>query len=417
MYDITSAFAILRDTELRQLKRETTMEYLDKARALESQLVQWRRQIHQYPELGFRETRTASYVVDHLREMGIEVTPGVGITGVVARIGDGNGPVIGIRADMDALPIDEANDVPYKSQIPGVMHACGHDAHTAILMGVAKMLTETPDLPSGEVRLLFQPSEEMWDEEGKSGATRMIDDQALEGLDAVIALHVDSEERSGEVRITEGFLCAAVDDFTATIIGVGCHGASPHTGLDPIFMQAQVINAIQGIISRRIKPTEPAVITVGSIHGGSATNIIPASVTLTGTIRSYNEETRVQLHEELEKAFGITRAFGGDYTLKIRRGYPSLYNNPEVAGLIRTVATETVGGEMTVRSVPGMGAEDFSYMAQAAPGAMFMLGAKLDDSHRPHHSPVFDIDETCMPIGAAVLAETAVRLLRGEGVS
>jgi amidohydrolase len=393
------------------------MEYLDKARALEPQLVQWRRQIHQYPELGFRETRTASYVVDNLRDMGIEVQPGVGITGVVARIGDGNGPVIGIRADMDALPIDEANDVPYKSQIPGVMHACGHDAHTAILLGVARMLTETPNLPSGEIRLLFQPSEEMWDDEGKSGATRMIDDSALEGLDAVIALHVDSEEPAGQVRIREGYICAAVDDFTATIIGEGCHGASPHKGLDPIFMQAQVVNAIQGIISRRINPLEPRLITIGAIHGGSAANVIPASVQLIGTIRSYSEEIRVQLHEELERAFALTRAFGGDYTLKIRRGYPSLYNNPDVAGLIRNVATEAIGGEMTVDSEPGMGAEDFAYMAQKAPGAMFMLGAKLDTTNRPHHSPIFDIDEKSMPVGAAVLAETAVRLLRGEAVS
>jgi amidohydrolase len=393
------------------------MEYLNKARVLEPQLVQWRRQIHQYPELGFRETRTASYVVDNLRDMGIEVQPGVGITGVVARIGDGNGPVIGIRADMDALPIDEANDVPYKSQIPGVMHACGHDAHTAILLGVAKMLTETPNLPGGEIRLLFQPSEEMWDEEGKSGASRMIDDQALEGLDAVIALHVDSEKPSGQVRISEGYICAAVDDFTASIIGEGCHGASPHKGLDPIFIQAQVINAIQGIISRRIKPTQPALITVGSIHGGSASNVIPASVELTGTIRSYSEEIRVQLHEELERAFALTRAFGGDYTLKIRRGYPSVYNDGDVAGLIRKVGVQAVGDEMTVQSEPGMGAEDFAYMSQKAPGAMFMLGARLDSTNRPHHSPIFDIDETCMPVGAAVLAETAVRLLRGEGVN
>jgi amidohydrolase len=389
------------------------MSYLDKARAIEDQLVAWRREIHMYPELGFQENRTANFVAENLRGIGLEVQTGVGITGIVARIGDGNGRVVGIRADMDALPIQEANDVPYKSKTPGLMHACGHDAHTAILMGVARLLNETPDLPPGEIRLLFQPSEEMWDDEGKSGATRMIEDQALEGLDAVIALHVDSNAPAGRVEIGGGYIAAAVDDFRAVIKGEGCHGASPHKGIDPIYLQAQVVNAIQGIRSRRIDPMQQAVITIGAIHGGSATNVVPDEVSMIGTIRSFNEDVRRQLHEELEKAFSIVKALGGDYTLKITRGYPALHNNPEVANLIKQVSTEAIGEAQTVPAVPQMGAEDFSYMTQKAPGAMFMLGAKYDGVNRPHHSPIFDIDETCMPVGVAVLAETAVRLLRG----
>ncbi len=386
------------------------MYFLEKARSLEDMLIAWRRDIHMHPELGFEEVRTSRLVADTLREMGIEVEVGVGKTGVVGRIGEGK-PAIGIRADMDALPIQEENDVPYASQTPGVMHACGHDAHTAILLGVAKMLNEMPNRPAGEIRFLFQPCEEKQDSEGKSGATRMIDDRALEGLDAVIALHVASEDTAGNIEIGAGYLLAAADRFQATIIGEGCHGAAPHTGVDPIFIQAQVVNAIQGIISRRIKPIEPAVITIGTIHGGSAHNVIPAEVKMEGTIRSYNEATRQQLHEELEKALALSRALGGDYTLKIKKGYPSLKNDETIASLIRQVSVEAIGEENMKRPEPIMGAEDFSYMTQQAPGAMFFLGAKVGDRNRPHHSPIFNIDESVLKIGAAVLAETACRFL------
>jgi amidohydrolase len=387
------------------------MDFLEKARELEAQLVAWRRDIHMHPELGFEETRTARLVADTLRALDMEVEVGVGITGVVGRLGQGR-PVIGIRADMDALPIQEANEVPYKSQTPGVMHACGHDAHTAMLLGVARMLHEMPDRPPGEIRFLFQPSEEKWDEEIKSGATRMIDDRALDGVDAVIALHVSSQTPSGVVEIGEGHMLAAVDTFRITIKGQGCHGALPHTGIDPIYIQAQVVNAIQGIRSRRLDPTQPAVVTIGSIHGGQADNVIPQEVHLTGTIRSFTEEIRSQVHDELARALDVARALGGDYSLTIERGYPSLYNDPAVAQLIQATASDLIGAEHTRPGTPIMGAEDFAYMAQQAPGAMFMLGAQIGHDNRPHHSPIFDIDEGAMPVGAAVLAGTAVRLLR-----
>lgn len=387
------------------------MYFMDKARSIENLIIAWRREIHMHPELGFEEVRTSRLVADTLRDMGIEVEVGVGKTGVVARLGEGK-PAIGIRADMDALPIQEENNVPYASQTPGVMHACGHDAHTAMLLGVAKMLNEMPDRPAGEIRLLFQPCEEKQDSEGKSGASRMIDDGALQGLDAVIALHVASEDPAGKIEIGSGYLMAAADRFIATITGVGCHGAAPHTGVDPIFLQAQVVNAIQGIVSRRVKPIVPAVITIGSIHGGNAHNVIPTEVKLEGTIRSYSEETRQLLHDELDKAFSIVRAMGGDYTLTIKQGYPSLNNHQKVAELIRQVAVDSLGEAALKPAEPTMGAEDFAYMIQKAPGAMFFLGARIGDEHRPHHSPIFNIDERVLYIGAAMLAETACRLLQ-----
>lgn len=389
------------------------MRFMDTARALEPQLVAWRRDFHAHPEIGFTETRTAGIVAETLRAMGITVETSVGKTGVVGHLGSGS-PAVGIRADMDALPIQEINQVDYASQNPGLMHACGHDAHTAILLGVARMLSESPNRPPGEVRFLFQPCEEgsvCRDSEGFSGAGRMVQDCALDGLDAVIALHVASEGPVGIVAIDDGVIAAASDTFTATIVGKGGHGAYPHQTVDPIFMLGQVINLIQGIRSRRVNPMEPAVITIASVRAGDAANAIPAEVKLGGTIRSFSEEIRNQLHAELENALAVTRSMGGDYRLTIVRGAPPLVNAPSVASVIREVAQEAVGKEHTLAVGPSMGAEDFSHMTSAVPGAMFHLGAQLGSDDRPHHSPQFDIDEAALPLGAAILAETTCRLL------
>ncbi|MBZ0275272.1 MAG: amidohydrolase [Anaerolineae bacterium] len=390
------------------------MEYvniLERAQDMDHLLSAWRRDIHMNPEISFEEHRTAQMVADTLRAMGIRVETQVGKTGVVGHLGEGR-PAIGIRADMDALPIQEANDVPYASTVPGKMHACGHDAHTSILLGVARLLTEMDNRPPGEIRFLFQPSEEDQDAHGKSGAMYMIEDEALDNLDAVIALHVASTLTSGMVMIRSGYASAAVDSFEATIIGEGCHGAYPHFGNDPIFMLAQVVNAIHGIRARRIDPVHPAVISIGAVHAGSANNIIPDKVEINGTIRSFDSGIREQLLKELEQALSITRSFGGDYSLRVVRGYPSLHNDHEVSAVIEQVAVDLLGAEGVHPPEVGMGAEDFSYMAQKAPGAMFNLGAKFDAVNRPHHSPIFDLDESSFPIGAAMLAETACRLLK-----
>ena len=386
-------------------------EMLKRARALQDQIIAWRREVHMHPELAFQEHRTARMAADELRAMGLRVETGIGKTGVVGYLGQGP-PAIGIRADMDALPLQECNDVPYASQTPGVMHACGHDAHVGILLGVARLLSEMQDRPAGEIRFLFQPCEESQDEEGKSGAGRMIEDGALAGLDAVIALHMDSESPAGKIEIGQGYMMAAADFFEAAITGTGCHGAYPHTGTDPIFILAQVINVIHGVRARRINPLQPVVISIGSVHAGEAGNIIPHQVKISGTIRSYDDEIRHQLWEELEKALAVARAMGGDYQLEIKEGFPATYNDPEIAGLIRQVAEEIVGEENMQAPEPAMGAEDFSYMVREAPGAMLFLGAQIGEEHRPHHSPIFDLDESTFAIGAAILAETACRLLR-----
>lgn len=391
------------------------MTLMDKAKAMEEQLVAWRREIHMNPELGFEEEHTSRLVADSLRDMGIEVEVGVAETGVVARIGEGR-PAVGIRADMDALPIEEANDVPYRSRRPGLMHACGHDAHTSMLLGVASLINELPDRPRGEIRLLFQPSEEKWRvQDGHSGGSLMVEEKALDGLDAVIACHVASGRPVGEVRVCDGFSMAAPDVFEAKIIGEGTHGATPNHGLDPIWLQAQVVNALQAIRSRRRDPTERSVVSVGAIHAGVADNVIPNEVLMTGTIRTFEQEAREEIHRLVEEAFALVRHFGGDYELQISTGYPPLYNDPAVSELIRTVAADMLGADRSGEGEPIMAGEDFAFMTQKAPGAMLRLGAQLDDVNRPHHSPIFDIHEGCLPVGVGVMAESALRLLRQHG--
>ena len=386
---------------------------LIEAQAIKPQLIAWRRAIHRHPELGFDVYRTADLVATTLAELGIEAQVGVGKTGVVGYLGNGSGPVIGIRADMDALPISEENNTPYASQVPGAMHACGHDAHTAMLLGVARLLHDK-HLP-GQIRLLFQPSEEDADENGVSGAPAMIADGALDGVDAVIALHVNGSIDAGLIRADDGWIGAAVDTFRGHVIGRGGHAAYPHQTLDPIWLMTHVLNALYAIPSRRISPLLPSVITVGIVRGGTADNVIPASVYVEGTIRSMDEAVRSQLAADIEMSFGLARAFGGDYQLEIIRGYPAQYNEPQVAGWLRQVAGDLLGAESILTGQQGMGAEDFSYMTQHAPGAMFGLGVKAPGgAPRYLHTPTFDIDEDALSIGAAILAETALRFVRSE---
>jgi len=386
---------------------------LAEARQIQSILTQWRRTIHSQPELGFEVHRTAELVATALAGMGIEVQTGVGKTGVVGYLGSGNGPVIAIRADMDALPIQEENEVDYASQSPGRMHACGHDAHTAMLLGAARLLSRQK-LP-GQVRFVFQPSEEAADEEGISGAPRMIADGALEGVDVVIALHVDGSLDTGYIRVGDGWVGAAVDTFRAYVVGQGGHGAYPHQAIDPIWLTTHVLNALYALPSRRVAPLQPSVVSVGVIRGGSADNVIPDAVYLEGTLRSFSDEVREQLIQEVEHAMTITRAFGGDYQLKIERGYPATYNDPRVVGWLRQVGSDLLGKERVGSDQKTMGAEDFSYMAQVARGAMFRLGVKLPGgAARYLHTSTFDLDEEVLSIGAALLAETARRFVSGE---
>lgn len=383
---------------------------LNKAEGIKDKLIEWRRAIHRQPELGFHVYKTAEFVVTTLTNMGIEVQAGVGKTGVVATLGEGDGPVIAIRADMDALPIQETNDVDYASQIEGCMHACGHDAHTAMLMGVGLLLSQE-NFP-GQIRLLFQPSEENFDEEGVSGAPCMIEDKALEGVDAVIALHVDGAVDTGKIAVENGPIGAAVDTFLGYVIGQGGHGAFPHRTVDPIWLASHVLNGLYAIPSRRVKPLQSCVVSVGVIRGGTAENVIPDEVYLEGTLRSYADDVREALIHEVEAAFNVSRNYGGDYRLRIERGYPVLENDPVVAGWLREVGGDLLGKENLGEKQQSMGAEDFAYMTRTVKGAMFKLGVKTPDSDPQYvHTSDFDIDENALPIGTAILAETAVRYL------
>ncbi len=382
---------------------------LDRTSDIKEQLTAWRREFHAHPELGFHETRTAARVAEVLSTLGYRVRTGVGRTGVMAERGEG-APTIAIRADMDALPIQEANDVPYVSQAPGVMHACGHDAHTAIALGVATLLARE-HFP-GTVRFLFQPAEEVGDEEGISGAPRMVEDGAMEGVDAVLALHVDPAIPVGDIAVDSGPASAGVDTFYVTIVGRGGHGASPHKVVDPIYIAGHVILALHGIVSRRLHPTDPAVVSIGAIHGGQADNVIPERVEMVGTIRFMTAEVRERIHAEIERALGVARALGGDYVLKIERGALPMVNDADVAALVRQVAAGMLGEEHVLTRRQEMGAEDFGVFSALAPGAMFRLGCRIEGDERLGHHPRFDIDERCLPIGVAMLAEVALRLLR-----
>jgi amidohydrolase len=382
----------------------------ERAHAIQDELVVLRRAIHRRPELGFQEFETSNLAAGTMRSLGARVRTGVGTTGVVADLGAAGAgrPCIAIRADMDALPVWELNPVAYCSTVPGVMHACGHDAHVAMALGAAKLLAEE-ELP-GQVRFLFQPSEERPDEQGVSGAAHMIRAGALDGVDLVIAQHIGSETETGLVRIVPGPMSATEETFWITIRGKGCHGAYPHTGRDPIFISGQVIGAIHGIISRQVNPMRSAVISIGLIQGGTQVNIIPSEVRLAGTIRSFDQEVRATLHAELRRAAEVARALGGDYELKIDLDAIATVNDPRVCALIRGVARDLLGDDKVLAGQPDMGAEDFGFMTQAVPGAMYSLGTKKGEP-RVVHGPTFDIDEAALPIGTAILAETVRRYL------
>jgi len=380
---------------------------INKAKELQNEMVAWRRDIHMYPELGFEEKRTSGLVAEIMEGFGYRVRTGVGKTGVVAELGEGK-PIVAIRADMDALPIQEANEVPYKSKNDGVMHACGHDAHVAIAMGTAKLLTAEEF--SGTVRFLFQPSEETDDGEF-SGAPRMIEDGAMEDVDHILALHVDSSTPTGEIEVATEFASAGVDTVYATIIGRGGHGSAPHEVIDPIFISGHVILALHGIVSRQLKPSDPAVISIGSIHGGVADNVIPEEVEMLATIRYFKSEVQEKLHTEIKKAMEIARTLGGDYRLKIHVGFPPMHNHPDVVALVEQVAGDLLGDDKINQADLDMGAEDYAFFLEKAPGAMFMLGCEIEGDTRRHHDPKFDVDEECFPIGAGLLCEGVLRLL------
>jgi len=385
---------------------------LKQSHAISEELIEWRRDFHMHPELGFELHRTSKIVADELEKMGYRVKRGVGKTGVVAEIGDG-GKMVAIRADMDALPILEMNESEYISQNKGAMHACGHDSHTAMALGAALLLSKE-NLP-GRVRFLFQPCEETADEEGKSGAQRMSAEGAMDGVDYVIAQHVDPLKPVGTISINAGPCSGGVDSWYGVIKGKGGHGAHPNKTVDPFYLLAHVILALNGIVSRRINPFEPAVVSIGSISGGFTENVIPESVKLTGTLRYTEESVHQQIHAEIQRAFEVAKALGGDYDLKFQIGGPPMVNDKMVSDVIEKAGQDLLGVENVSEIEKTLGAEDFGSFLEHAPGAMFTLGTQKE-GHEEFllHHPKFDIDERAMPIGTAMLAETAIRFLKQE---
>lgn len=383
---------------------------LKQAHAISEELIEWRRDFHMHPETGFDVHRTAGIVADELEKMGYRVTRGVGKTGVVAEIGEG-GKMVAIRADMDALPLEELNESEYKSSVENKMHACGHDSHTAMALGAAQILAKQK--LNGRIRFLFQPSEESADEEGKSGAVRMSEEGAMENVDYVIAQHVDPTQPVGTIAINAGPCSGGVDSWFAVIKGKGGHGAYPHTTVDPFFLLAHIIMALNGITSRRLDPFAPAVVSIGSLNGGFTENVIPDSIKITGTMRFTKPEIQKQIHAEITRAFEIARALGGDYELKIEIGAPPMINNEEVSNLIEAVGKDLLGADHVKELQKTLGAEDFGSFLAHAPGAMFTLGVQKSghEGYLLHH-PKFDLDERALPIGTAILVETALRFLK-----
>ena len=392
---------------------------VEQANFITTKLIEWRRTFHQYPELSFREFGTAAYIASVLQKMdGMKVDTGIGLeTSVIGTLTSGEGVTIAIRADIDALPIEEENETEYRSKSQGIMHACGHDAHPAILLGTAAILAEQfkkMDI-KGTVKFIFQPAEECIDEEGMSGSPYLIEAGVYDGVDAAIALHMCPWLSVGEVQVHDRCSMANVDVFRAKIKGTGGHGAYPEHGTDPTWMLGPVLQALHGIVSRKVPALEAAVVSVGQIHAGTASNIIPTEVEIEGTMRSYSSEIRELLSVELKKAFSIVKDLDGEYSLEIQRGEPALVNSQAVNDRLLKAMSETYPNLRITKKPFGMGGEDFGYVTQQLPGSMFFLGSAFSDGkQRDLHTPVFDIDENCLPIGVAILAQTALNFLIDE---
>ena len=389
-------------------------ELLERAIQFEPDLIGLRRHFHQHPELSFQEERTAAEIARRVGALGYRVQERVGRTGVVAELDNGAGPCVALRADMDALPIQEANDIEYRSTNPGVMHACGHDAHMSMLIGAAHLLMDMQkrnELPRGRIRLLFQPSEEASDAENKSGAARMIEAGALKKVDAVFGMHIGAHLKSGTFFLRTGPIMAGSDTFTAAIVGRSAHAARPQEGVDAVVLAAHAVLACQNAVARRISPFQQGVLTIGTINGGVAENVLAERVTLRGTLRYFEEDIRQALRKELQNALQVTEPLGGRVELDLRNGFPPVVNDVAMTDLVHATVAQLFGTESVSDFEPMMGAEDFALMLREAPGAFFWLGAALDRP-REHHHPEFNIDERVLVKGASAFAALAVQALK-----
>ncbi|MCM8711329.1 amidohydrolase [Clostridium sp. SYSU_GA19001] len=383
------------------------IDFLKKAELIKAELIKWRRDFHLNPELGFEEYETAKKIKSFLESEGIEYTEVSG-TGICAVIRGNGEKTIGLRADIDALPLEDKKVCEYSSKIKGRMHACGHDAHTTILLGAAKILNSIKDELKGNIKLFFEPAEET-----VGGARFMIKEGILENpkVDCIIGLHVDEGIKTGTIGVKRGVVNAASNPFSITIRGKGGHGAHPDTTIDPIVIASQVVLCLQTIVSREIPPTDPAVITIGSIHGGTAQNIIPEEVTISGIIRTMKSEHRVYVKKRLREVVeGISASMRGSCEINIEESYPCLYNNDDILDLVESSA-ETIIGRENIKQLesPSMGVESFAYFSMERPSAFYFLGVRNEEKGiiHPAHSSLFDIDEDALPVGVAIQCKAA----------
>ncbi len=394
--------------------------------AIESKVVEWRREIHQNPELSNREFKTAEKIANHLKSLGIEVQTGVAHTGVVGVLKGGQeGKVVALRADIDALPVMERNDLPFKSNVTseflgekvGVMHACGHDTHTAILMGVAEVLSKNKDKIKGTVKFIFQPAEEGPPPGEEGGALLMVKEGVLKNpdVDAIFGLHINSQTPVGVIRYKSGGTMAAAQSFTINVKGKQSHGSQPWSGVDPILISAKIIDGLQTIISREVNLTnEAAVITVGKIKSGVRFNIIPESAEMIGTIRTLDYDMKDQITKRMKEMVpAIAKAYGGDATVEIRDATDITYNEPAlVEQMLPTM--KRIAGDANIQTQKAItGAEDFSYFQKEVPGFFFFLGGMTPGNTEsfPHHTPDFLIDDSGLLLGVKALTEMSLDYL------
>ncbi len=405
-----------RKSPLEKLKSIIEMtDFRQEAEIIFDELVHYRRDFHRYPELGFQETRTAGIVAESLSSMGLKVQAGIGKTGVIGLLeGLRDGPTVLLRFDMDALPVEEENEVDYASQTIGLMHACGHDGHMAVGLGVARVLAGYRNQIAGKVKFLFQPAEE-----GLGGALAVMADRALENPkpDVAMALHLWNNIPIGQIRVTTGPTMAASSIFTLTVKGKGGHGAAPHKSVDPILAAAHIVAALQSIVSRNVDPLQSVVVTVGQISAGTTFNVIPEEAELKGTVRSYNNELhRLAYRRLLEMAQNMAAAFRCSATMETVAIVPTVVNASEPAAAVREAATAIVGEENVIVGQT-MEAEDMGFILEEVPGCYFFVGSANDEIglNYPHHHPRFDFDERAMIYGVATMAQaTAHYVLNGN---
>jgi amidohydrolase len=378
------------------------------AEKLTPELIAWRRDFHQHPEIAFQEFRTSKVIKEFLEGQGLEVKTlaKTGLRAVLA--GKPGGPTVALRADMDALPLKEKGKKEYISQNPEATHACGHDGHMAILMGVVRILVNRKENLRGNVVFLFQPSEEL----PPGGAEPMVKEGALDGVDAVFGLHLWQPLPTGFIGIVKGPMMAQADNFSLVVKGKAGHGSMPHTAVDPIYAASQLVVSLQSIVSRNNDPLKPLVVSFGTIQGGTIYNIIPESVSLTGTVRTFQKEVQVMAKRRIQEISEKTGdALGAEVEFVYEDGYPPLINAPEMVDFVKGVAGDILGEDRIVPFSPVMGGEDFAYYLQKKPGAFFFLGMG-DGQYAPHHHPEFDLDEKALPLGTHLLAEIALKYLK-----